>query len=792
MRWVWWAIPLALGAAPLAQAQKSESTASVSATSPGLRVAPKLKLHGAVQDDEMASFLSADKMETDSDGKAVLTGNAEVRRIDSVVKGDRIEYERSTGDVKVRGNGLMMQEGSIIVGPELDYNLNSESGQVTSPDFWLGQNSGAGTASNATMLNKQHMRLKDVNYSGCPCPEPAWYIRSPRVDLHFDENEGIARHGMLFFKGMPLLYSPYLSFPIRKERKSGFLMPTYGTTSKGGFDFTLPYYLNLAPQYDATITPRYMSKRGVQLGTEFRYLGSRYSGMAYGTYLHNDNVTNEDRWLYSLQHQHRLGGGFSASFDLNRVSDDDYFRDFSSFGLNEATNTYLPSTARLSWSGYKYFSASLSAQTYQTLQDRTATYLTPQYNKLPELYVRGARYNWGGFDVESDNYATRFRMPFYSGRFTEFDAYRDRRIAPNGTRLSSYTTVAYPIVRPGWYVTPKAGIHLSQYNTEWFESELPGYVGRPNTQSRAVPIMSLDSGMTFERTTTLFGNDSIQTLEPRVYYLKVPYRDQSQIPYYDTSLATFNFAQAFDENIFSGGWDRIANADQLTVGLTTRWLDADTGFERLTLSAAQRLYFEDQRVTLAGETPRTDAKSDYLIGATAALTDKLNVRFDAQFNPESNDRNRMTAGFRWEPKRLASLSASYRYERDPTAIRDRTYTPTPESDRSREQVYFTGQWPLTSKLYAVGRLDYSLKEKRSTQSIVGFEYKGDCCWVGRVVMQRYAVSKEDANSAIFFQLELSGLGSIGTDPMSLLSDRISTYQSVTPPAPAKTTFERYE
>src|SRR5690606_25579133 len=231
-----------------------------------------------------------------------------------------------------------------------------------------------------------------------------------------------------------------------------------------------------------------------------------------------------------------------------------YFRDFSTFGLNESTNNYLPSTARLGWSGSPYFRASVAAYKYQTLQDRTTNYRRPQYDKLPELYVRGARYNWGGFDLQSDNYATRFVMPFYSGRLSEFDQYRDQRLAPNGTRYSSYSTMSFPVVRAGWYVTPKAGIHLSQYNTDWYVDEMPRYAGYPKTQSRAVPILSLDSGMTFERSTTLFGNNSIQTLEPRVYYLYVPYRDQSQLPTFDTGIATFNFSQAFSENLFSGGW----------------------------------------------------------------------------------------------------------------------------------------------------------------------------------------------------------------------------------------------
>ncbi|NYT63196.1 LPS-assembly protein LptD [Alcaligenaceae bacterium] len=777
----------------MAQAKQPGVSAGAPSAMPQLQAAPGLQIHKNIQDSDITSFLVGDKMESAPDGLITLTGKAEVRRIDSVVKGDSIDYQRSTGQVRVRGNGLIMREASIVTGPKMDYNINSETGEVTEPNFWLGATGGGGKAVKADILSRTHMRLADVTYSGCPCPDPSWYIKSSKVDLHFDENEGVARNGVLFFKGVPILYSPYLSFPIRKERKSGFLIPTYGTSSSGGFEVSTPYYFNLAPNYDATLIPRYMAKRGVQLGGEFRYLGASHSGQIYGTYLGKDKVADKKRWYYSWQHRQSLGGGLNASFDIRRVSDDDYFRDFSSLGLNEASYTYLPSNAGLSWSGHQYFSASLYAYTYQTLQDHTSTYLTPQYNKLPELYVRGARYNWGGFDVQSDNYATRFEMPFYSGDIGKFSHFKDHRIAPNGTRFSSYTSVAYPIVRAGWYVTPKVGLHMSQYNTDWFPSQLPQFSGNPKTQSRVLPIVSVDSGMTFERQASLFGNDAIQTLEPRVYYLNVPYRDQSQLPIYDTGVASFNFAQAFDENMFSGGWDRIAEANQLTVGLTTRWLDADTGFERLSLSAAQRIYFSDQRVTLnPADKARTNKKSDYLVGANAALTDTLNVRFDAQFNPESRERNRMTAGFRWEPKRLTTLSASYRYERDPRAYADPNYIIDPADDRSREQVSIAGQWPLTNKVYALGRYDYSLQEKRNTQAIFGLEYKGDCCWVGRVVMQRYAVSRDQVNTAMFFQLELSGLGSLGTDPMNLLSDRIAGYRSITPPIPEKTTFERYE
>lgn len=790
-----------LGMAALsASAQPLASDANRVSTE-GLVVSPQLRMH-TLQESEMPVFSSADEARTDETGKLILQGHAEVRRIDSVVKGDRIDYQRDTGQVDVYGDGLMLREGTLIRSGEFHYNFNHETGRVETPDFWLGEGAGAGTASQAEIFSRDHMRLSDAYYVGCPCPEPAWHITSPRVDFHVDENEGIARNGVLYFKGVPILASPYLSFPLRKERKSGFLLPTYGGSSNSGLEFSLPYYFNLAPNYDLTLQPRIMAKRGLQLGAEFRYLGRAYSGQLAGTYLHNDRHADRRRWLLHWQHRHNLGNGFRADIDLRRVSDDDYFRDFTSLGLNEASIDNLPSRVRLSWAGAKYWRAHVQTHTYQALQDKTAArHRRPPFDKLPELYVRGARYNWAGFDVGSSNTATWFSMPKYKDPFHPYPhgATRYPYDWYDGQRLASYNSIAYPIVRAGWYLTPKAALHLSQYRTNWnnFGLGRDGYTGlvpgTPRTESRSVPLWSLDAGMTFERETSLFGKASVQTLEPRLYYLYVPYRNQASLPVYDTSIAAFNFSQAFEENLFSGGWDRIANANQLTLGLTSRWLDEVSGFERLSVSLAQRLYFEDQKVTLPGGQSRTNTKSDYLVGVNAALTDKLDFRFDAQFNPESRDRNRISTGFRWQPKRLALMSLSYRYERDPRQILNPNVVQSANYiDRTKEQVSLAGQWPLTSKLSTVGRIDYSLQEKRSTQIVLGLEYKGDCCWVARTVYQRYAVSEKTTNTAVFFQLELLGLGSLGTDPLGMLSRTINGYQSTTPPIPQTTTFERYE
>ena len=254
--------------------------------------------------------------------------------------------------------------------------------------------------------------------------------------------------------------------------------------------------------------------------------------------------------------------------------------------MNQASTTYLPQRGRVGWSS-NYWSAYAQVYKYQTLQDPDAP-LAPPYDKVPEFYLRGARYDWGGFDVDWTSTAVRFRRPLLGAT----------RYGPDGDRLQSYPTVSYPIVRPGWFIVPKAGVNFTQYQTNWYRTDwayMPGSSNYARNASRTVPIFSLDAGLVFDRETTLFGKSSIQTLEPRLYYLRVPYRDQSRLPVYDTSLADFSFSQAFEENIYTGGWDRIADANQLTAALTTRWLDAGTGFERLSLSAAQRIYFADQR-----------------------------------------------------------------------------------------------------------------------------------------------------------------------------------------------------
>ena len=779
------------------RAQGSEPRAAQSPTTEpvqvrGLKVSPALS-KSSTPDKDMPAFLEARDMRGDAQNNVSLEGNAVVRRQDAVLKANIIHYNNSTGVMDAQGNARLIRDGNIVTGPSITYNTTDGTASIDQPNFWL-ESGGAGVGSWADVFNRNQMSLTDVTYSGCPCPQPSWYIETEKLDLDFEENEGVARNGVLYFKDVPILASPYLTFPLKKERKSGFLLPTFGSTTNTGVDYTQPYYFNLAPNYDMTMQLRAMSKHGLQLGDEFRYVGDGYSGYMAGTYLNNDISTGTDRWLYTAMHSQTFGNGFYGGYNLNRVSDDNYFKDFASIAVNQASLTYLPSVVSLGWAD-QYWSAGIQTMTFQTIAP-TGTTVAPQYNKVPEYTINGARFDYGGFDVQSQNTLTAFQMPL-DKRFA-IGPEGSLRWKPDGQRALSYNSIAYPIVQPGWFITPKVALSMAQYQTDWYGLESWYGYGQPSN-SRVLPIMSVDSGMTFDRDTTFFGKSALQTFEPRAYYLRVPYRDQSQLPVYDTTLADLNFSQIFQENIFAGS-DRISNANQVTAALTTRWLDADSGFERLSLSVAQQFYFEDQYVTLPFEVPRTNTRSLFLLGGNAALTDTTTTGATFQYNPYTSQWDRAQVVTRWRPQRLATLSLTYRYQINPPP--DAIYQ-TP----GQNQISASAQWPLSNRWYTVGRVDYSFNKvdapstidptvtvamPKVTQAILGLEYKGDCCWSGRMVFQRYVVSADQTNTGVFFQLELGGLGALGQNPMGMLGRSIPDYQNVNSPIPNVTKFERYE
>jgi LPS-assembly protein len=605
--------------------------------------------------------------------------------------------------------------------------------------------------------------------------EPDWVIRAQRIELDRIEDVGVAYGGALEFKGVPILPIPAISFPLSDKRKSGLLPPTIGIDSDSGFEYSQPYYWNIAPNRDATITPTLMTKRGVSLGTEFRYLEPNYSGTLETELTPDDKLRDRDRWSYAWQHATALNtpiGGLGLNWNLRRVSDDNYWRDFTNLGTGSGFGTtgqrLISSDGSAIWSAGKH-TVSLYAQKWQVLQDIDAP-ITPPFNRLPQLQWRYNTDAWAlqGWDVNVLADTTRFRADTLDGR----------QHVDNGQRSYSLTQISRPFNLPGGFITPKVQLHASNYQ---FEN---ASVTRPRSQSFAIPTYSLDTGLVFERDTQLLGRGYTQTLEPRAYYTYTPYRDQSRVPLYDTALTDFNFGSIYSDNSYTGR-DRIADNNLLTVGMTTRYLNPQDGAEVARLGFAQRLRMEDQRVGLGYDNDVLGKKgwSDILVGAGVTWNTRWSTDSVVQYNRDIQRTVRSSIGGRYTPGPYKVLSAAYRYQRA---------NAQQAANLGSEQVDIGWQWPLNAgrknafgeatgggRWYSVGRLNYSMHDKKLVDTIVGFEYDS-CCWIGRVVVERVQNSRVTSNTRLLFQLEFVGFSrlSLGRDPMRSLKEFVPGYQAL--------------
>lgn len=676
-------------------------------------------------------------------------GNVEVRRLGSTLNADRVIYREDQDEVEAEGNVRLATETDVIEGPRAQLRLADSVGYFEQPEYSINRprrpgqrfvGTGAGQAERIDLQGEDRYRLKDATYSTCGPGNDDWYAKASELDLDFTREVGEARNARVIFQGVPLLYTPWLEFSLNNRRKSGFLPPTIGSSNRTGTEYTQPYYWNIAPNMDATFAPRVMTRRGVQIGAEARYLDFDYRGELRGEYLPNDRVTGDSRSLFSFQHSHNLGAGFSAALNLNKVSDDTYFTDLSS-RIATTAQTNLLRQGVLSYNPGSWWNVYANVQRYQTLQDPALPPVAKPYDLLPQVTLSALRPDVRGF---------AFAL---AGQYTDFS----HPTLDNGKRLIAYPQVSWPLTTPAFYVTPKLGFHFTRYAVE--RRQTTG----PENLSRSVPILSVDSGLFFERETSWFDKSAVQTLEPRLYYLFVPERKQDDFPVFDTALADFNFAQIFSENIFSGG-DRIGDANQLTAAVTSRIIDPATGAEILRGAVGQRFYFSEQNVTLPGVPPRTGRTADYL----AALSGRLlpQVWFDTawQYNPREGRTERLVAGARYQPGPARVLNASYRYQRD--VLRD---------------VDLSAQWPLFPRWYGVGRYNYSLRDRRLVEAIAGLEYDGGC-WVLRGVVQRFATATQEANTSFFLQLELNGFSSIGSNPQEVLRRNIPGYGRINQPA----------
>jgi LPS-assembly protein len=682
-------------------------------------------------------FISADRLTGEESTRLKATGNVQIRQRGAAIIADEVDYDTETQVAVATGHVRLERSGDTVTGPRLVYRLEDQTGEMETPEFSLPKtadrrHASRGAAEHAYLLGEQRSRLVGAQYTTCPVPRNDWVLKVSELELDGRSQEGTAWNSAVYFLGVPILYSPWLSFPIDNARKSGFLAPTLGSSGQSGFEFSLPWYWNIAPNQDATITPKLYTKRGLQLGGEYRYLWPSFTGQADLEFLPNDAITGTDRYFAGLRHAQQLPWGLSLAINAQKVSDDNYFRDLST-RVAATSQTNLPRDVIVGYQD-EVWRATARAIGYQTLQDPLAP-VTPPYRQLPQLFVSGLKQDAYGLDG------------LVLGEFANFT----HPTLVNGERLILYPQVSLPLRRPWGYVTPKVGYHYTRYAISANDS---GY----QDATRGLALSSVDAGLFFDRPWQLGDGAFNQTLEPRLFYVYVPYRDQSNLPNFSTALVDFGTNTLFRENRFIGG-DRVGDANQLTVAVTSRLVETNTGLERLKATLGQVYYFDPQRVTLDPTTPPNDGKkSDLLALLTGQVTPAFAVDASLQYDTGDNRAKQLDVASRYSPGPGRVLNAAYRFTRD-----------------NIKQVDLQGQWPVTSGLSLVGRWNWSLQDRKLIEGLAGFEYNAGC-WEIRAVAHRFITATQQVSTSFQIQLELSGLSRIGISPLETLRQNISGYR----------------
>ncbi|WP_254603204.1 LPS-assembly protein LptD [Burkholderia lata] len=758
------ALSVALGAPRDAAAQLQNAAAAPYrlADAWGLRIASQLVEH-PLSAGQAATTFGIGAMATGTvDQDLSLHGNAELRRGESVVKADAIHYDADTDMTDAYGHVLVVHDGNAFAGPDAHLRLDSVEGTMTSPHYRFNLTGGSGSGACVDLLDDSREVVYDGTYTTCHCTkDPAWYLSASRLDLDNEAGVGVAHDGVLVFAGVPLFASPWMSFPLNDQRKTGILPPTFSLSSTSGYDIAVPIYFNLAPNYDLTVTPRLMTKRGAMLTTDTRYLSPTYSGSLSVSVLPDDATTHTNRYSIAFQHRENLGNGFAAYANYNRVSDASVPSDFSSANsLVVGSQTLFQQEAGVTYN-HGPWSVLARVQNWQSFTT------TPPYNREPELDAKYTRYNVGGFDFGADVNATRFTIP--TADSTE------------GNRLTFDTYVSYPIVAPGWYVTPKLQWHAASYDLTSIGSDAPA--GQPKTFTVNVPTVSLDMGATFERAVRLFGIDMIQTLEPRLYYVDTPYRNQTFAPAFDTAPLDFGLAEIFTSNRFVGG-DRVSDMNRLTAGVTTRFVDAGSGTELARFVLAQEYYFRASQVTMPDDTPPTVGPSDVVAGAAFHIGNGLELQQAVEYNQSSSELTQTMAGIDWKPADGKVVNLAYLYARANATL----------DDEPENQVLLSAQWPLTHTLSGVGSVDYDLAAHRLVSELLGFQYSADC-WAVSFALQKYTnyngTTSPTTGTRVLVQLQLNGLSRIDNGLLQQFRANVPGYSTPTLPAPTSRFSDDY-
>lgn len=711
--------------------------------------------------DSVARDVSALKVSSPDKTHYVLEGKAEIRQLDLFLRAEKITYDGETSDYTAEGPLTYQDRGLLLSAKAASGNADRDQCTLEGVRYQLLGSRGNGVASVAITTDIDHARLTEATFSTCEVASQQWAFAAREIELDRAEGIGRARHVTFRVRDVPVFWLPYARFPLDDRRVSGFLFPNIGFSDRRGFDLTLPYYLNLAPNYDATLAPRLMTERGLLLGGEFRYLTDGSNGSFNFEYLPDDRGAEEEeseygenlpgsRWWYQWRNTTAFNGNWNAGVNINRVSDPRYFEDFGR-GLYSSSISFLPSRAYLNGRG-EFWSASIGGDDYQ-ITDPTLPERFEPYRRLPRATFNAEHALLG---------------PLEGGIDAEFVSFAKDQ-AVDGRRLDLYPHLSLRLESAAWFLRPEIGYRHTTYDLDDLD-EANNPLLTSDDPDRGVPIFSLDTGLVFERELEVGGEAWTQTFEPRAYYLRVPYRDQTGLPLFDTQQIPFSFSELFRTNRYVGA-DRQMDANNLSLALTTRFLENATGEERVSASIGQIRYFDEQRVQLPGRPPTDYSGSAYAGQLALRLSDRWRVALDQQYNPNTHhtDLSTVTLQNRFGGDGVANLS--YRYRRN-----------------FLEQVDFSTAIPLAPGWRLIARENYALNDPRATpadprgnggrslERFLGVEHD-TCCIAWRLIARRWIHNIEgEYDTALYFELEFKGVGSIGQKTDGFLRRGILGYQ----------------
>ncbi len=710
----WAQCTLALGAKPefLSRQEKPQGPMNVSAD------------YSEVFDKEITSFW----------------GNIDLTRENQHVQADMATYDAVSEVLDVQGHIYYRDEGLSLFSDSAQMKLASDQAVMRNAKFIVPTMPVRGTAQVIYRDSETLSHYKDVAYTSCAPGNQDWVMHASRLKMNMQKGKGAVKHAWLEFKGIPVIYLPYLSFPTDNRRLSGLLAPNFGVTEKGGVDIRVPYYWNIAPNYDATVWARYLTKRGGMLGGDFRYLTRSSRGSVDLEIMPFDKFLNKTRWQGSFKNFTQFTPRLRSNIDINYVSDEQYFNDLGN-SLSIANSRFLRSHADINYNRPGVAFSTL-VENYQIIDETLTSELKP-YRRLPQVAL-------------NLNKALRvFDTPLNLGMGNNYVFFQhDSKV--QGQRLNVHPYVDFPFSTPGAIATPKLSYQYTQY---WLDNQTPG---KASNISRGLPIFSLDSGVFFDREFTGLGLR--HSIEPRLYYLYVPFTNQDDIPLFDTSSNDFIFSQLFRENRFNG-IDRVNDANQLTVAMTTRLFDTASGVERLNLSVGEIFYFQDRRVNLLPNVVDTRSVSNIIAEFNGQLTRNWSFSSGLQWNPDLNQIDRGNAAIRYRNAANQIFNIGYRFRKDITG----TITQINQSNISF-------LLPIYDNWNVFARWQYSWLDDLTLESFVGLE-KESCCWRFRILARRF-VNSPDSNpdTTFFIQLELKGLASFGDSVENFLERNLSGYR----------------